>query len=513
MNFSLDPSYRSRLAGVVDNVAPSPYAELLQQDYDGTTNGMIDMLTRLASRSNAVNPAEAVPTPNATTADSDPESSTLSRGADIFGTILKAPFRLLGAGVEGLQDALGAPASVNREARQQYLDNVDRLGLATSALTAEQKAALGYTPGMFDTQPRKPGIWEVISGNAQKEEARKAARVAAVKRALEMNFGQAKTLNENMQAFQHGAEGRKSYLEGNEVEANNIEWRAVRAAERIKELAGAAAESARAGKERAQAGLYGAQTSGEWQNQRLSEDSYWQTRDQRDRAFEQTYDQSKRAFDLDQQQRRQGFTNKESLDAQELDLKRRGTDAWVRAQDPTAKGATYEDVAKADNDRRDLFQRTYTAALKNTKDEQVALKLAAAVTAVDLKKLPDGWFGSTVGGTTVPVFDAPPSAASFTSTRPSEQRSTFTPSGDDGQIHDTYLKLKKDMPELEEGQLMGLARDLKPGSPVTLDEWNSAIPTLPSASAARDWIVETYKLSPDTATAIARRIASRRAGR
>lgn len=463
MNYSLDPTYRSRLAGIIDNVAPSPYAQLLQEDYDGTTNGMVDMLSRLASQSDTLGP---VPPPNVTTADSDPEGSALSRGADIFGSILKAPFRLLGAGVEGLQDALGAPASYRREARSEYLDNVDRLGLASSALTAEQKAALGYQPGdVYADRPRKPGIWEVISGNAAKEQARKEARVMAVRRAIEMNFGGARTAAENAQALKFGADARKSWLEGNEVVPNNIEWRAVRAAERIKELAGAGAESARAGKERAQAGLYGAQTQGEWQDQRLNESGHWQKYGQNERAFEQDYDQKGRAFEQDQTMRAQGFRNKEIADATELGLKEKefglkstANDAYIRGQSPTTKGATFEDVAKADTDRRDLFQRTYNAALKSTSDEQTALKLAAAVAGVDLKKLNDGWFSDT----TVPVFPSPPSPGSFgtSGAQPSEPRSTYTPPASASETHDTYLKLRTANPSLDEGALRSRAAEL-----------------------------------------------------
>lgn len=463
MNFSIDPTYRSRLAGIVDGVDPSQYAQLLNQDYDGTQNGMVDMLSRLASHGE-VSPRDAAPPPGITTADSDPEQSALSRGADIFGTILKAPFRLLGAGVEGLQDALGAPASYNREMRGQYMDNMDRLGLATGALTAEQKAALGYTPDMVFDQPRKPGIWEVINGNAQKEEARKAARVAAVKRAIEMNFGGARIASENAQAMKFGADARKSWLEGNEVAPNNIEWRAVRAAERIKELAGAGAESARAAQERAHAGLYGSQTLTEDQNRNLGRDAFWQSYDQKGRAFEQDYSQKDRAFTSDQQMRAQGFRNKEIADATELGLKERGTDAWIRAQNPAAKGATFGDVAKADTDRRDLFQRTYNAAYDNTKDEQTALKLAAAVAGVDLKKLNDGW----ISDTTVPVFPSPPSPSSFGGTEP---RSTFTPPASASETHDTYLKLKTANPSLDEGALRSRAEEL-----------NRILPTLDRSS-------------------------------
>ena len=476
MNYSLDPTYRSRLAGIIDNVAPSPYAQLLQEDYDGTTNGMVDMLSRLASQSDTRGP---VPPPNVTTADSDPEGSALSRGADIFGSILKAPFRLLGAGVEGLQDALGAPASYRREARSEYLDNVDRLGLASSALTAEQKAALGYQPGdVYADRPRKPGIWEVISGNAAKEQARKEARVMAVRRAIEMNFGGARTAAENAQALKFGADARKSWLEGNEVVPNNIEWRAVRAAERIKELAGAGAESARAGKERAQAGLYGSQTLTEDQNRDLGKTSFWQGYDQKGRAFEQDYDQKGRAFEQDQTMRAQAFRNKEIADATELGLKEKefglkstANDAYIRGQNPTTKGATFEDVAKADTDRRDLFQRTYNAALKSTSDEQTALKLAAAVAGVNLKKLNDGWFGSTVGGTTVPVFPSAPSPNSFGATSFQPTRSTFTPSPSEGETHDTYLKLKNANPSLDEGALRSRAEEL-----------NRILPTLDRSS-------------------------------
>lgn len=461
MNYSLDPTYRSRLAGIIDNVAPSPYAQLLQEDYDGTTNGMVDMLSRLASQSDTRGP---VPPPNVTTADSDPEGSALSRGADIFGSILKAPFRLLGAGVEGLQDALGAPASYRREARSEYLDNVDRLGLASSALTAEQKAALGYQPGdVYADRPRKPGIWEVISGNAAKEQARKEARVMAVRRAIEMNFGGARTAAENAQALKFGADARKSWLEGNEVVPNNIEWRAVRAAERIKELAGAGAENARAGKERAQAGLFGSQTLTEDQNRDLGKTSFWQGYDQKGRAFEQDYDQKGRAFEQDQTMRAQAFRNKEIADATELGLKEKefglkstANDAYIRGQNPTTKGATFEDVAKADTDRRDLFQRTYDAALKSTSDEQTALKLAAAVAGVDLKKLNDGWFSDT----TVPVFPSPPSPGSFGTTQPSEPRSTYTPPASASETHDTYLKLRTANPSLDEGALRSRAAEL-----------------------------------------------------
>lgn len=454
MNYSLDPTYRSRLAGIIDNVAPSPYAQLLQEDYDGTTNGMVDMLSRLASQSDTLG---RVPPPNVTTADSDPEGSALSRGADIFGSILKAPFRLLGAGVEGLQDALGAPASYRREARSEYLDNVDRLGLASSALTAEQKAALGYQPGdVYADRPRKPGIWEVISGNAAKEQARKEARVMAVRRAIEMNFGGARTAAENAQALKFGADARKSWLEGNEVVPNNIEWRAVKAAERIKELAAAGEHNAGAAKNfagaRAEDALAGARNA--WTREALPADVA------RTNAAANVDWAKGDAIWRNSPSYAEAELGKLGAETRKLDAERGKADAeaWKAR---SGSQTSFADVSKADSDRRDIFQRTYNDALKNT-DENSALKLAAAVAGVKLKELNDGWFGSTVGGSSVPDFPAPPSAGSFgtTSAQPSEQRSTYTPPASASETHDTYLKLRTANPSLDEGALRSRAAEL-----------------------------------------------------
>lgn len=398
-NYSLGGFDPSLVEQIYNYVQPSPFATSAMRDPSllGQTS---EMMTRLAYPNDKLAPPTQVDISMPT---GQPEHDAM----DVIGAIFKAPFRLIGAAKNGLEEAIGHPNADRRAMQDDYLQMMERLALTSGALTTQQKAMLfpqwyaqdreamaaaqtggdatatGRNTSDFPLPtPRKPGVLEWIMGDAQKENARRLATIKAMQGAVAMNQDAATLDKTRMEGFEKFAGGRKLLLEGNEVAPNNAVWRAVREAERKKELASAGAEGARGG-------LYRAQTSGEYQKQRQSDEAFYPEQQRKELAFDQWYDQSGRGFEqnLDQNRRQFRLNYEQSVEKHGADMTKaagdedraqRSTDTWIAANDGTKpKLSSPSEMMTAETGRA-------AAAFKALKEDRPAEEVAGAF-GYDLK--------------------------------------------------------------------------------------------------------------------------------
>jgi len=203
-------------------VRPEPMSQLLAEDYEGNSRWLASSMNRIASGDTATG------VPGVETGPAD----DTSRAMEIFGGIMSAPFRLVGAGVESLQDLLGAPASYRRQARDAQYDTAQNYLLASQSIPENIKALLpGYLPptdraayvarqtdpsatavgrdtsGLPTPTPRKTGIWEWITGDQQREQARERAQIQT---AMKLAGYDANMRARNAQTFSSTASGLSS---------------------------------------------------------------------------------------------------------------------------------------------------------------------------------------------------------------------------------------------------------------------------------------------------------------
>ena len=176
-----------------------------------------------------------------------------------IGTVLGAPFNLLRGAKEGLEDAIGHPYAMQRDAQdEQYAmlasvlsDSdkaamgmpVDRTGV-NARQTNTSTVATGNNYGISPTlTPRKTGIVELLTGESRKQRALQMAKLQAALKAqgINLNIEAVKSgiYKDNMAGWKDEMQGFKTQNEAWEVPANNKAWRATEAAKQAEHYAGA----------------------------------------------------------------------------------------------------------------------------------------------------------------------------------------------------------------------------------------------------------------------------------
>lgn len=269
-NYSLGGFDPSLVEQIYNYVQPSPFATSAMRDPSlvGQTS---EMLTRLSYPNDKLAP----PTYSDVSMPSgQPEHDAL----DVIGAIFKAPFRLIGAAKNGLEEAIGHPNADKRAMQDDYLQMMERLALTSGALTQQQKAMLfpqwyeqdrtamasaqtggdatakgRDTSGMPLPTPRKPGVLEWIMGDAQKENARRLATIKAMEGAVAMNMEAEKlrtqkgtTYKEYATGYNQEQQGRKESNLADEVAPNARAWRTNELASANEHNAGANEHNAKA---------------------------------------------------------------------------------------------------------------------------------------------------------------------------------------------------------------------------------------------------------------------------
>lgn len=248
---------------IYNYVQPSPFASSAMRDPSlvGQTS---EMMTRLAYPNDKLAPPTQVDISMPT---GQPEHDAM----DVIGAIFKAPFRLIGAAKNGLEEAIGHPNADRRAMQDDYAQMMERVALSSKALTDEQKRilfpqwyaqdreamALAQTGGDATATgrntsdyplptPRKPGIIEWIMGDAQKENARRIAAIRAAEGAMSMNMEGQKLLTERMNTYKTGEEGyaaselgRLRGNQANEVHPTAVAQRGLLAGQTSQAYAGA----------------------------------------------------------------------------------------------------------------------------------------------------------------------------------------------------------------------------------------------------------------------------------
>lgn len=211
------------------------------------------------------------------------EDDTMS-AVGILKTILGAPFNILRAGKEGLEDAIGHPNEARRDEQDAFYEQVQ---MALGALDDTQKGMLGvpYDRGGIAARqaggtevgtgrdvgvspvlpPRKTGIREILTGESRARRARMMGQMQAALRAKGMTLGieQAETgiYKDRMAGWNQEMQGFKTQQEAWEVPANNQSWRDTESSKQAEHYAGAAENYAQG--RQADAGAYASMARGD----------------------------------------------------------------------------------------------------------------------------------------------------------------------------------------------------------------------------------------------------------
>lgn len=195
-NYSLGGFDPSLVEQIYNYVQPSPFATSAMRDPSlvGQTS---EMLTRLSYPNDKLAP----PTYSDVSMPSgQPEHDTM----DVIGAIFKAPFRLIGAAKNGLEEAIGHPNADRRAMQDEFVRQRELAILASNAVSQQEKQMLfpdayaqdrqaiaaaqtggdaratGRNTGDYPLpQPRKIGMSEWFFGDEQKMRNEQMARIKA----------------------------------------------------------------------------------------------------------------------------------------------------------------------------------------------------------------------------------------------------------------------------------------------------------------------------------------------
>ena len=137
-NYSLGGFDPSLVEQIYNYVQPSPFATSAMRDPSlvGQTS---EMLTRLSYPNDKLAP----PTYSDVSMPSgQPEHDAL----DVIGAIFKAPFRLIGAAKNGLEEAIGHPNADKRAMQDEFVRQRELAILASNAVSQQEKQMLFPTP-------------------------------------------------------------------------------------------------------------------------------------------------------------------------------------------------------------------------------------------------------------------------------------------------------------------------------------------------------------------------------
>lgn len=303
-NYSLGGFDPSLVEQIYNYVQPSPFATSAMRDPSlvGQTS---EMLTRLSYPNDKLAP----PTYSDVSMPSgQPEHDTL----DVIGAIFKAPFRLIGAAKNGLEEAIGHPNAINRQMQDEFMRQRELAILASNAVSPQEKQmlfpdayaqdrqaiALAQTGGDATAtgrntsnyplpQPRKIGMSEWFFGDEQKQRNEQLARIKAFEAliAQKQEEAQARYKQEELRGKQIANEGAQwnlgqSYkyddtdrLLGQDVQRANIDQSKASTALSYASIGNMAADNARADRTEARlaAGAGDAKTLAELRLQQAQE--------------------------------------------------------------------------------------------------------------------------------------------------------------------------------------------------------------------------------------------------
>jgi len=225
-NYSLGGFDPSLVEQIYNYVQPSPFATSAMRDPSlvGQTS---EMLTRLSYPNDKLAP----PTYSDVSMPSgQPEHDAL----DVIGAIFKAPFRLIGAAKNGLEEAIGHPNADKRAMQDEFVRQRELAILASNAVSQQEKQMLfpdayaqdrqaiaaaqtggdaratGRNTGDYPLpQPRKIGMSEWFFGDEQKMRNEQMARIKAFEAliAQKQEEAQARFKQEELRGKQLANEG------------------------------------------------------------------------------------------------------------------------------------------------------------------------------------------------------------------------------------------------------------------------------------------------------------------
>lgn len=284
-NYSLGGFDPSLVEQIYNYVQPSPFATSAMRDPSlvGQTS---EMLTRLSYPNDKLAP----PTYSDVSMPSgQPEHDTL----DVIGAIFKAPFRLIGAAKNGLEEAIGHPNADKRAMQDEFIRQRKLAILASNSLQPWEKQryfpeeyaqdrqamALAQTGGDAratgrDTgdyplpQPRQTGVAEWFFGDAQKQRASDLAKIKAFEAEIAQRLEEEKYRTQRMTTYKTGEEGFAAHELGrlrgnqaNEVHPTAVAQRGLLAGQTAQAYAGANMNNAGARAHQALADQRNAMTS------------------------------------------------------------------------------------------------------------------------------------------------------------------------------------------------------------------------------------------------------------
>ena len=284
-NYSLGGFDPSLVEQIYNYVQPSPFATSAMRDPSlvGQTS---EMLTRLSYPNDKLAPP--------TYSDvSMPSGQPEHDAFDVIGAILKAPFRLIGAAKNGLEEAIGHPNAINRQMQDEFIRQRKLAILASNSLQPWEKQryfpeeyaqdrqaiamaqtggdarATGRDTGDYPLpQPRQTGVAEWFFGDAQKQRTSDLAKIKAFEAEIAQRLEEEKYRTQRMTTYKTGEEGFAAHELGrlrgnqaNEVHPTAVAQRGLLAGQTAQAYAGANMNNAGARAHQALADQRNAMTS------------------------------------------------------------------------------------------------------------------------------------------------------------------------------------------------------------------------------------------------------------
>lgn len=526
------------LSGLVPNLPTRPYQSAVDQNPDlpqtmGSAVGrLISPQTSPVTSPGTLLPAEPGGDSSfgrassfSQTAGGQPQDALTA--VDNIKDTIGLPFRLLNAGANALGDILNSPGAQQREQQKQQLmaiqalpDEtknmlgipVDRSGIVNaqsggSAIATGQPSTLGQNV----QEPRQTGFFEWIHNlgrdQTQQQLAQYAAQMRATMAAAKMQHVNAETAASLGSAASGFATAGKTGLEtdilreyGRVKEAAAIDK--IRA-ERQQALAAAGAQSELGGKYRAETqGVYDTNQRNNQMFGSVTLPSGLESLNQLRTKGTQSADAYGiwAGIQADEQKKTQAETQRVQADIGKTGAetqKLQAETAKVQSDTATGRPSSYAEMQRslADLQAKDLaYREAYNKMVQGTGPNgapPVDELTAARRLGIPIKSTP-GTFWGTNDAPDLEAWDPvglKAAQAKFSGMSPTTGTNPGTTTN------------------------VGLADPSQRRKPVSIEEWDNEVPKLPTASAARDWIIQNYGLDSAQATSIARAIATARSGR
>lgn len=446
-----------------------------------------------------------------------------------IGTVLGAPFNLLRGAKEGLEEAIGHPYAMQREAQdEQYAmlasvlsDSdkaamgmpVDRTGV-NARQTNTSTVATGNNYGVSPTlTPRKTGIVELLTGESRKQRALQMAQLQAALKAqgINLNIESLKTgiYKDKMTGWNQEMQGFRNQSEAYEVPADHAAQRATEKARQAELYAGATENYAQAGE--ANAGAFYKTSQGNRVNALLPFEQ--------DRMTAQTRGYNERA--------NTEVERRPSLLAYDAARTERERSSAVRNYGSTAAtlGKMQNGGDVATGVKREIEFDKQTGALKKQASNLLSGNISGGkaqslgdvsnMLGVPLKTVDDGWLWDTQA-LDWDKYAADNKPATTGVVKGAQEKSVWEALADLRKMVDeatnkattggqtTPTVATKEQPPMPDATI----------NPVTIDDYDKVVPTnVSKTSEVRDLLMEKYGLGETQAREVARALYYRRGGR